>query len=153
MNFDTNQKPKNQKRKDPKIQPKLIGDENIVYDTSNYCSCLEKVLDYSKIKNFVVTFVEIKKEEVPSVLYDTKGLEWQVWRKDYGEVLKYYWYNDLLDKKVRILDNETQPTPQGYVRLYRGIPEQNLPKKSIPKKINSFVKKKEKKELLQHESA
>lgn len=146
MEFDTKQQPKPKKKKE-RAQRKIVdvGHSAVPFDTANYCSCLERVKDYSKIKDLVVTFVEVKDEELPEPLYDTKGLEWQIWRKDYGEVVKYYWYNHLLDKKVRVLENGLEAVPKGFTRLYRGVPRGYLPKNApanpAPKKAKAFLTK------------
>jgi len=141
MDYDTKQQPRNKKKPATKRSHADIGSDHLMFDTANYCSCLENVQDYSKVRNLIVTFIEVKNEEMPEALYDTAGLEWQVWRKDYGQVVKYYWYNHLLDKTVRVWDNTLEHVPEGFTRLYRGVPEESLPKPRLPKKAKSFVKK------------
>jgi len=141
MDYDTKQQPRNRKKSSVKRSQSDVGSEHLMSDTANYCSCLEKVQDYSKARNLVVTFVDIKDEKVPEVLYDDSGLEWQIWKKNYGQVVKYYWYNHLLDKPIRVWDNTITAPLEGFTRLYRGLPKEILPKPSMPKKAKSFLKK------------
>lgn len=122
---------------------KLVRDESdyAFFHGRNYSNCLEYAKDCLLTKNMVITFVEIRNEEVPRPLFEAKGLEWQIWRKDYGEVLKHYWINDLLDKRVRVWDNSLETAPEGFTRLYRAIPAKDLPQARQPMKAKAFVKK------------
>ena len=142
MDYDTKQQPRAKKK--PSVTRKAtldIGSDHLMSDTANYCSCLERVQDYSQQRKRIVTYIDVKNEHMPEVLYDTSGLEWQVWRKDYGQVVKYYWYNHLLDKVIKVWDNGVAAPAEGFTRLYRGLPEDSLPQPRLPKKAKSFLKK------------
>jgi hypothetical protein len=139
MDYDTKQQPPKKTKKD-RVTRVVDNCEYHFFHGRNYSNCLEYVKDYASDKKLTITFVEVKNEEVPEPLFEAEGLDWQIWRKNYGVVLKHYWINHLLDKKVRVWDN-TQDAPEGFTRLYRAVPEKDLPQDKKPKKAKSFVKK------------
>lgn len=142
MDFDTKQQPK--KKKNPNRGRKSDGlddqSDYLLFHGRHYSNCLDYVKDYAPLKNLVITYVELPDEDVPKPLYEVIGFDWQVWRKDYGVILKEYCWSDLLDKTVRVWDNTLDPPRQGFTRLYRAIPEKDLPIPPKPKKAKKFVK-------------
>jgi len=142
MDYDVKQQPKKKTRKSVRSATAVDNSEYVFFHGRNYSNCLEYVKDYASEKKLTITFVELKNDELPQPLFEAVGLDWQVWRKNYGVILKHYWVNDLLDKKVVVWDNTTVDAPEGFTRLYRAIPPNDLPKNpSTNGKVKSFVKK------------
>jgi hypothetical protein len=141
MDYDAKQQPTKVKKTKIKRLPTVSDSEYTFFQGRNYSNCLEYVKDYASEKKLTVTFVEIKDEDVPQPLFEAIGLDWQIWRKNYGVTLKSYWLNDLLDKKVRALDNALGTAPAGFTRLYRAIPAKDVPQDHQPKKVKAFVRK------------
>lgn len=111
--------------------------EYSIFHGRHFSNCLEYVKDYSLQNNYVITYVELSPDKIPHHIYEQGNTSWQVWRKDYGKKIHYYTIESLVDKKVRILEDDD--APNGLVRLYRGVAQQEIPKSPISK-AKPFVK-------------
>lgn len=141
MEYDTKQQPNKKVKTKRRNSDNVDSSEYVFFHGRNYSNCLEYVKDYASLKNLTITYVEMKDEDVPKPLFEVVGFDWQVWRKNYGMILKDYWLNDLLDKRVMVWDNDTLPPPEGFTRLYRAIPAKDLPVSRKAKNLKPFVKK------------
>lgn len=140
MKFNTNQQPA-KKIKTEKRKSESVESNYLMLHGRNYCDCLEHVQHYCSLaKDFVVVYADVKNDL--KHFHQEENLSWQIWRKHYSPPLKYYLASLILDKSVLEYDNNTPEPKEGYKRLYRGIPRQDLvSKKSVIKKSRSFVKK------------